>query len=352
MRTRPVRSASVIGVAIGLAATALFGAPAAQAAPTAKPNPATQASTLAKQLGTRTAGSYLDQQTGKLVVTVTDSVAAQSVLAAGAVPKTVTRSGADLEKATATLNRSASIPGTAWGIDPAANQVLISVDESVTGAKLAKVQSVAKSLGDAARIEHVAGTFQPVISGGQSIYHGGATCSLGFNVKRGSTFFFLTAGHCTETGTAWYSDVSETNRLGVRAGTRFPGSDYGIVRYDDGITHPGDVWLYNNSSTRDMRDAADPVVGQSVMRSGSTTGLQSGTVTALNLTVNYGGGDIVSGLVETTACAEPGDSGGPMFEGNTALGLTSGAGGDCSSGGITFIQPVVEALNDFGLTIY
>src|SRR3954454_22124180 len=68
VRTRPVRSASVLGVAIGFAATALFGAPAAQAAPTAKPDPATQASTLAKQLGTRTAGSYLDQQTGKLVV--------------------------------------------------------------------------------------------------------------------------------------------------------------------------------------------------------------------------------------------------------------------------------------------
>jgi streptogrisin D len=351
VRTRPVRSASVFG-AIGLAATTLFATPAAQAAPTATPAPATQASTLAKQLGTRTAGSYLDQQTGKLVVTVTDSVAAQSVLAAGAVPKTVTRSGADLEKATATLDRSVRIPGTAWGIDPAANQVRISVDESVTGAKLAKVQSVAKSLGDAARIEHVAGTFQPLISGGQSIYHGGATCSLGFNVKRGSTFFFLTAGHCTEAGTAWYADINETTRLGVRAGTRFPGSDYGIVRYDDGITHPGNVWLYNNSSTRDMTDAADPVVGQSVTRSGATSGLHSGTVTAVHQTVNYGDGDLVLGLIMTTVCSEPGDSGGPLFAGNTALGLTSGGSGDCSEGGITFFQPVVEALNDFNVTIY
>jgi streptogrisin D len=350
VRTRPVRSASILGVAIGLAATALFGAPAAQAAPTAKPDPATQASTLAKQLGTRTAGSYLDQQTGKLVVTVTDSVAAHSVLAAGAVPKIVTRSGTDLAKATATLNRSARVPGTAWGIDPATNQVRISVDESVTGAKLAKVQSVAKSLGDAARIEHVAGTFRTLISGGQGIFHDGA-CSLGFNVKRGSTYFFLTAGHCTIAGTAWYSDGTETHRLGVRAGTRFPGSDYGIVRYDDGITHPGNVWLYNNNSTRDMTDAANPVIGQSVTRSGITTGLRSGTVTALDETVIYGEGP-VAGLIETTACAEPGDSGGPLFAGNTALGLTSGADGDCSEGGITFIQPVVEALNDFNVDIY
>src|SRR5918992_1476041 len=141
VRTRSVRRAAAVGMAVGLTASTLFAAPKAEAvAAPATPDPAALATTLTQRLGpAHTAGAYLDRSTGKLVVTVTDSAAAQSVSAAGAVPKTVARSGAELDRATATLYRSARIPGTAWAVDPATNQVLISVDESVTGAKLAKV---------------------------------------------------------------------------------------------------------------------------------------------------------------------------------------------------------------------
>ncbi|WP_241780208.1 trypsin-like serine protease, partial [Streptomyces wadayamensis] len=50
-------------------------------------------------------------------------------------------------------------------------------------------------------------------------------------------------------------------------------------------------------------------------------------------------------------CAEPGDSGGALFAGSTALGLTSGGSGNCSSGGTTFFQPVTEALSAYGVSI-
>jgi streptogrisin D len=50
-------------------------------------------------------------------------------------------------------------------------------------------------------------------------------------------------------------------------------------------------------------------------------------------------------------CAEPGDSGGALFSGDTALGLTSGGSGDCSSGGETFFQPVHAALDAYGASI-
>jgi streptogrisin D len=50
-------------------------------------------------------------------------------------------------------------------------------------------------------------------------------------------------------------------------------------------------------------------------------------------------------------CAEPGDSGGSLFDGDTALGLTSGGSGDCASGGETFFQPVTEALSATGAQI-
>src|SRR5262245_6648409 len=75
------------------------------------------ASSLAGSLGGRTAGSYLDGN-GQLVVTVVDAAAAEQVRAAGAVAQLVSRSGAQLAAATAELDRSAAVPGTAWAVDP------------------------------------------------------------------------------------------------------------------------------------------------------------------------------------------------------------------------------------------
>ena len=87
------------------------------------------------------------------------------------------------------------------------------------------------------------------------------------------------------------------------------------------------------------------------MASGSTTGVHSGTVQALNATVNYAEGQ-VRGLIQTNVCAEPGDSGGSLFSGNTAIGLTSGGSGNCTWGGTTFFQPVTEALSVYGVSVY
>ncbi|MGH3392271.1 MAG: S1 family peptidase [Actinomadura sp.] len=341
-----MKTPSVLAASAGMTAALFAAAPSAQAAPVAKVDADRLSTTLSQQLGTRTAGSYLDA--GRLVVTVTDSTAAQSVRAAGAVPKMVTRSGADLQMATGTLDRTARVPGTAWSVDPASNQVVVSVDESVTGAKLAKVQAATAKLGDTARLERVAGTFSTKIEGGQAIFGGGARCSLGFNVVSGSTFFFLTAGHCTNIASTW-SASSGGAAIGTRAGTSFPGNDYGIVRYTSSIAHPGSVFLWNG--TRDITGAANAVVGQSVQRSGSTTGLHSGSVNAVNATVTYPEGT-VTGLIRTNVCAEPGDSGGPLFAGNTALGITSGGSGNCTSGGTIFFQPVTEPLSVFGVSVF
>lgn len=68
-------------------------------------------------------------------------------------------------------------------------------------------------------------------------------------------------------------------------------------------------------------------------RRGSTTGVHTGTVTALNVTVHYQSGGTVRGLIQTNVCAEPGDSGGPLYDGTAALGLTSGGSGNCTPAG-------------------
>jgi streptogrisin D len=341
------RTATVLAAGTLVAGSLLF-APAAQAAPAGAAS-ADTAAALTQRLGARSAGFYQDSA-GKLVVTVTDDAAAREARAAGAVAKLVTRGSTELARARAVLDSSARVPGTAWWTDPASDQVVVSVDSTVTGARLEKVKAVAAGLGDAVRVQSEPGTVSLRLSGGQAIYTGGYRCSLGFNVRSGSTYYFLTAGHCTNLGSTWYSNSSQSTVLGSRAGTSFPGNDYGIVRYTDGSTPPGNVYLYNGSY-QDITGAGNAYVGQAVKRSGSTTGVHSGTVSATGATVTYQEGT-VSGLIRTNVCAEGGDSGGPLFAGSTALGLTSGGNGNCSSGGTTYFQPVTEALSAYGVSVY
>ncbi|WP_018352447.1 S1 family peptidase [Longispora albida] len=305
---------------------------------------------LAGSLGDRSAGSYLDTASGRMIVTVTDAEAAAAVYAAGALPHMVTRSGADLRAATSELDRSAKIPGTTWAVDPATNQILVTADSTVTGEKLATMKRAVAGLNGAARLVQEPGVLNSYISGGNAIYMGSSRCSLGFNVNRGGVNHFITAGHCTNLGTTFWSNSSHTTVIGSRIGTSFPTNDYGIVRYSGSITRPGNVYLWNGAY-QDITSAGNAFVGQAIKRSGSTTGLRSGSVTALNATVNYPQGTVYQ-MIRTNACAEGGDSGGSMFAGSVALGLTSGGSGNCSSGGTTYFQPVPEVLSVYAASIY
>lgn len=349
----PTRRAVLAGGATALLiALALAPAGAVQAAPAGPGVTAERAESLAAGLGGRSAGSYFDQASGKYVVAVTDAAAAASVRAAGGTAKVVARGADQLAAVTAELDRYAKIPGTAWSVDPATAQVVLSLDATVTGAAQARVDALAARLGDAVRVERMSGVLTKYINGGQAIYGGGYRCSLGFNVRDGAgNYYFLTAGHCTNLASSWYSNSSRTTLIGTRTGTSFPVNDYGIVRYSTSFTsHPGSVYLWNGSS-QDITTAGNAFVGQAVRRSGSTTGLRSGSVTGLNATVNYAEGTVY-GMIRTNVCAEGGDSGGSLFAGSTALGLTSGGSGNCSSGGTTFFQPVTEPLSVYGVSVY
>jgi len=299
-------------------------------------------------LGAKGAGAYFDAAEGEIVVNVTDDAAAQKVRAAGGTPKLVEHSDAELDQVKQTIDTSANVAGMAWAVDPEENRVVITVDASVDAAEFAHVENGVEAAGDAVRIERVEGTFSPFISGGQAIYTGGSRCSLGFNVRRGGIDHFLTAGHCTNIGTSWTGPGGVA--LGTRVGTSFPGNDYGLVRDTSTTPRPGNVSLYNGAF-QEISTARNPIVGEPTKRSGSTTGLRSGTITATNQTVRYPQGT-VTGLIRTNICAEPGDSGGALFNGTAALGLTSGGSGNCTTGGTTFYQPVMEALSVYGAQIY
>jgi streptogrisin D len=364
MKLRIASFSCAVAVSVTVALSAIVPSahaappPPQPAAPVGQQDLAKLAVTLEEQLGPRSAGSYLDKTTGKLTVTVTDSSAAQDVRRAGALPRMVSHSAANLKAAADELYRSARIPGTAWAIDPAANQVVISADQSVKGAQLTKLQSVVAKLGTAARIQPVNGTLNtldgPVMLDGTAIYSGSFRCSLGFNVFPigGGEHYFITAGHCTHDGSAWYADQGLTSLLGSNSGSSGvfgTGGDYGIVHYEGvGIHAYGTV-----AGTRQfVAGWGFPVVGESVQRSGSTSGVHGGAITAINSTVTYDDGTTVNGLIQTTVCAEPGDSGGPLYIQSTGLGITSGGSGNCSIGGTTYFQPIAPIMENFAFQMW
>ncbi|NML52663.1 S1 family peptidase [Streptomyces sp. R302] len=291
---------------------------------------------------------------GTRALAVLGALVAATALAAptsSAQPADTARAGVAALAATSDAVLDADVPGTAWYTDQATGKVVVTADETVSSDEIAALRKAAGANAPHLKIERTAGKINKLIAGGQAIYSGGGRCSLGFNVRSGSTYYALTAGHCTDAASTWYTNSANTTLLGSRAGSSFPTNDYGIIRHSNASAADGRVYLYNGSY-RDITGAGNAYVGQSVQRSGSTTGLRGGTVTGLNATVNYGGGDIVYGLIQTNVCAEPGDSGGAMFAGSTALGLTSGGSGNCSTGGTTFFQPVTEALNAYGVSVF
>jgi streptogrisin B len=236
---------------------------------------------------------------------------------------------------------TSGVEGIAWYVDSAADRVVVTADSTVSASEVATLKRAAGANAGAIQVRRAAGVFTKLLSGGDAIYGGGYRCSLGFNVVSGSTYYFLTAGHCGDVANTWYTNSSLTTLIGPTIGSSFPGNDYALVRYDNAsLSHPGGF------------AAANAYVGEPVKRTGSTTGTHSGTVTALNVTVRYVGSGTVKGMIQTNVCAEPGDSGGPLYDGSRALGITSGGSGNCRTGGTTFYQPVPEAANAYGVTVY
>ncbi|OSP25608.1 serine protease, partial [Streptomyces sp. 13-12-16] len=306
---------------------------------------------LVSKLGTsRTAGSWIADD-GRTVVAVTDEAAAAEVRAAGAEPRMVRHSMDDFKSATETLRSAPRVPGTAWAMDYRTNEVVVRGDSTVSADDWSELTEVADGIGGFVRMERSEGTFTTRLNGALPILSTAGRCSAGFNVTDGERDFILTAGHCGPDGSVWFADNQGRQEVGTTVGGSFPGDDYSLIEYAGGRAGEGaGVVAVGDGKGVRITGVADPTVGQRVFRSGSTSGLRDGEVTALNATVNYPEGT-VSGLVESDVCAEPGDSGGPMFSEGIALGVTSGGSGDCRTGGTTYFQPVTKALARLGVRL-
>ncbi|MER5264833.1 S1 family peptidase [Actinosynnema sp. NPDC002837] len=295
---------------------------------------------LRKRLDGRFGGAWVDSS-GTLTVGVTR---ASDVDQGGVRTKLVQRSEADLDAVKSALDANVarapkSVPG--WYVDLPTNTVVV---KSHPGGLAAARAFVASSGVAASAVRYAATTEAPrplidVIGGNAYNIGSGTRCSVGFSVNGG----FVTAGHCGSTG------ASTSNPSGTFRGSSFPGNDYAWVQVAAGNTPRG---LVNNYSggTVSVAGSQDAPVGSTVCRSGSTTGWHCGTIQARNSSVTYPQGT-VTGLIQTTVCAEPGDSGGSLLAGTQAQGVTSGGSGNCRTGGTTYFQPVNEILQVYGLTL-
>jgi len=301
---------------------------------------------LRAQLADRYGGAWFSAARGRLTVGVTDVADAAAVRAAGADPVLVRRSQRQLDATKAKLDRIAGQVGTAvrsWYVDAPNNSVVLSAATPAAAARAIAASGIERS---AVRVVTGGDAPRPVYDvrgGDQYVINGNTLCSVGFSVSGG----FVTAGHCGRSGspTLGYNNVAQ----GTFQASSFPGNDYAWVRVNSSWTPQPWVNNYSGGNVA-VAGSQEAAVGSSVCRSGRTTGWRCGTIEAKNVTVNYSGA-LVYGLTQTTACAEGGDSGGAYITGNQGQGVTSGASGNCATGGRTFFQPLNEILGAYGLSL-
>ncbi|KAK7752607.1 hypothetical protein SLS62_005376 [Diatrype stigma] len=320
-----------------------------------------QASNVIEQLRTTAgdsfAGAWVAADGTTINVGITDQALAADVTNAGATPVIMANSLSKLEQAKQALDNmdisksesptdSTDSGIAAYYVDVTTNKLVVEALASSTAHAEALASQVGLAAGEfeVVTVESMPTTFATVKGGDAYIIDRSARCSVGFSVTTG----FVSAGHCGTAGSS--ATTSSGSSLGTFSASVFPGSaDMSYIRTVSGTTLSGTIDGYGSGDLPVSGSTASSV-GASICRSGSTTGVHCGTVRSLGATVTYAEGR-VTGLTQTNVCAEPGDSGGSFYSGAQAQGVTSGGSGDCTSGGITYFQPVNEILSTYGLTL-
>ncbi|MBB2913703.1 streptogrisin C [Streptosporangium becharense] len=301
-------------------------------------------SALTTTLGEKFAGAWLNGDASQLSVATTDAAAADAIRAKGAQPVVVGRTLGELNALKDRLDQApaqAKAGASVWYVDVTTNSVTVLTKNQAAGEALVAAAGVDKNAVRVAVSAEEPRAFINIV-GGNAFYIGSSRCSIGFSVRKGTTPGFVTAGHCGRAG------ATTSSPSGTFQGSSFPGNDYAWVA-TPGHT-PTPYVRGSGGANVTVRGSTQATVGASICRSGSTTGWRCGTIQQHNASVTYPQGT-VSGLTRTSACAQPGDSGGSFISGSQAQGVTSGGSGNCSVGGTTYHQPVNEILSTYGLTL-
>ncbi|MBX9402709.1 S1 family peptidase [Lysobacter sp. BMK333-48F3] len=344
---------------------------------------AQQEKALAKQLGRHYAGAWLERKADGSFAFVAASTSIKAAKAtAGVETRQARHSLAALDAAKGQLDSQLARNGKApkgvysWAVDLPSNSVIVGV---APGAEDAAVDFVARSGLDSntVRFETLAEAPQrrTTIQGGRGYLRNPGdgylyACSVGFSVTKGTTLGFATAGHCGNTGEVVYNEDSQWTpgvRLGSFAASSMPddnetGPDRGWVQVDSTHTLSASVYGYGNGDVN-VSGSTEAAVGAALCRSGRTSSWRCGAIRSKNVTVSYvddaGNPDgTVTGLTQTTACSEGGDSGGSFITGaGQAQGVLSGGSGSCkgrqgrTGGGNSYYSPINPILSAYSLTL-
>jgi streptogrisin C len=343
----------------------------------------TQEKQLAAAQGRNFGGSWIERQangTFKLVVATT-SIQPQKGQA-GVEFRNVRNSLAALNSSKAQLDALVERGGRApsgvygWYVDVRTNNVVVTVG---TRGMKAGIDFVAASGADAGSIRFVREAEQPslraTLKGGLGYLRNPGdgylyACSIGFNVTKGTTPGYATAGHCGDAGETTYLEGSAGTgpqwslgpTVGTFQGSTFPnpgstGTDMAWVATTASHTPLGTVYGWGTSADVAVKGSTRAPVGAAVCRSGRTSFWRCGTIEAWGQTVSYSSGETITNLTRTTACSEGGDSGGSFITGpGQAQGVLSGGSGSCkgkqpNNRTRSYFQPIDTLLQNYGLTL-
>ncbi|MFI7053443.1 S1 family peptidase [Streptosporangium canum] len=304
-----------------------------------------------EQIGDRFGGAWYTGITARTLVVATTSAAdIPRLTALGVRAEVVNRSLKELQAIKKELDMTLAVRPTAGRVryvDVRNNKVAVLSSESEA------TEHDIEAIGvDTEAVRVVPSKEQPRLLhdlvGGTPYYVGVTSrCSIGFSVTRGTQNGFVSAGHCGKVGSA----TTGFNRVaqGAFQASNFPDSDFGWVAVNADWT-PKPLVDNGTGGTVTVAGSKEAIEGASVCRSGSTTDWHCGTIQQRNASITYPQGNVFE-LVRTNVCAEPGDSGGSFISIDQAQGVTSGGSGDCTSGGITYFQPIGEILTTYGLTL-
>jgi len=195
-------------------------------------------------------------------------------------------------------------------------------------------------------------------------------CTAGFKAI-GNTYgnrFMLTAGHCAKEWPNWVAfDMDDPGpegwftekEIGPTAADDWPGGDWAVINANgsewDGNPWPSEVAYWTVDHQRTINSESSSYMGEYVCKSGVASGSSCGYVTKLDQTVPYEapGNPVVYHLTKYEGiCRGGGDSGGPVFIGNTALGIHSGGEGElCGAGAIGFYSEITRVTDQLGVSV-
>ena len=193
-------------------------------------------------------------------------------------------------------------------------------------------------------------------------------CTAGFKAT-GNEYgnrFILTAGHCAISVKNWVSrpTTQSEKAIGTVAGYTFPGGDWAQINatgsFWDTSPWPSEVAHFWEDQERSIQYESYSYLGEYVCHSGNHSGTTCGAVSALNVTGETGAGLIYHMTEFSEDCGIEGDSGGPVFTGNTALGIYSGGssnGHECPVGSGLFngetgrYTEITEATSAMGVSV-